>query len=142
MSMSKGQDKTMITHLFDSWPERIAIPVRLHLYSNNKMQRCCLTKLNRVFELANEFGIQRNISTNLNRLNAVYVDLDNYVLTHKDCDAAVKGSWGNHYGFLLALAKEFPNDVFIDDPTGGTLNRYCIDASGAITETIETHDDC
>lgn len=135
-------DYKIITELFDSWPERVTIPIRLHLYDVSKKYRCSLEQLACVFELADKFGVQTRVSTNLNRLNAVYVELDNYVLIHRDSDHAVKGSWGNHYGFLLALADELYGNVFVDDPTGETVNRYCIDEAGNITEIIETSDDC
>ena len=77
-----------------------------------------MSKLLEVFELAHKYGIQTQISTNLNRLNAVYVDLDNYVLRLKDYKCAHSRGWGDYWGFLMALIERFTAEVYVDPPEG------------------------
>jgi hypothetical protein len=130
---------------FAQWPERAQISVRLHLYGKDPMERCDLDKLLDVFKLAKHFGVQETISTNLNRANAVYVNLNNYVLRNHECESARPGGWGNHWGFLIALTDKFSGHVYIDPPEGtddytqGT--RFALGDDAEIIDQIQTWDD-
>lgn len=134
-----------ITEKFSVWPERAQIPVRLHLYDVTLRERCDPQKLLTLFDLAKQYGVQQRMETNLNGLNAVYVYLDNYVLTHRDFESAHRTGWGDHWGFLLALIERFPNDVYVDPPErtedfqNGT--RFALEKGGEVSDEIQTWDD-
>ena len=130
---------------FIQWPERAQVTIRLHLYDATGRWRCDMPKLVSVFELAKTYGIQEEIRTNLNRLNAVNVHLNNYVLRLREYKCAHAGGWGDYWGFLLGLIKQFPGDVYVDPPEDtedyakGT--RYALTADGEIAREIQTWDD-
>lgn len=127
-----------IDELFTKFHGRSYMTLRLCLFDCSLTYRCNLNKLLKVFELADQFGIQEILSTNTNRRNAVHISLDNFVLLHRDYVSAKKDGWGDHYGFALACAKEFPGQCFIDPPEG--IMRYEFDHKGNITREIETDD--
>lgn len=121
-----------LLELSAKWPERGPVEIRLHLYDHTRHYRCDFAKLQTVFDLAQKHGVNTQISTNLNRLNAVYVTLDNYVLGHHRSTHAKPGSWGDEYGFVLALARTFPGEVFVDDPV--TELRHHVKGDGSVSE--------
>lgn len=126
---------------FMAWPERADIEIRLTLRGSG-MERCYLPALLKVFALAEQYGIQEAVETNLNRLNVVRVHLNNYVLRHKDHKSARKNGWGAHWKFLLALIETFPDSVAIDPPESSEDSgiRFFLGENGTVVRTVETWD--
>jgi len=103
-----------------------------------------MSKLKAVFRLAALCNVQARIDTNLNRLNAVYVYLDGYVLRLAIKKHIMYENWGLELPFLKALARKFPGEVYVDPPEGvNDTKRYQIDDLGNIkfvTNVIQTWD--
>ena len=134
-----------ILEKFETWPERTKIDVRLHLYDWTCLLRCNLVKLLQVFRLAEQFGVQEQVRTNLNKHNAVYIELDNFTIRHRAHQSANPKGWGQHWEFLLALIATFPGEVFIDPPEGTAEYekglRFKLGTGGEVLEEIQTWDD-
>jgi hypothetical protein len=130
---------------FMQWPERARISVRLHLHGSS-LRRCVdMQGLAEIFKLAKKHGVQEEISTNLNCINAVRINLDNYVLRFRDYKCAHSRGWGAHWDFLMALVDRFTDEVYVDPPEDtpeyiqGT--RFALTTGGEIDREIQTWDD-
>lgn len=119
--------------LVESWPERARVSVWVRLYTPSRKYSVSFRKLREMFAEAKRLRVQENITMNLNRVNGVTIDLDNYVM-RADAKGESIDNWGYPFMFVWELAKMFPGEVVVDSPI--SLERYVIGRDCEIVETI------